>query len=411
MDFFSFLKPRSKSSSDDQESGSSLLPSDTARRRNEYSTRALTVISAILSAGVIVVIVFAFGVSSAGFTVASAGLMLAGASALTGGLAGFLFGIPRTGPEGKVEGTNGKSGSARSTIYANTNLEQISDWLTKIIVGVGLVEFNRIVTALGDFGDMAKPAFGNGIAGSLFAQASIIFFGFAGFLLGFLWTRIFLYQTLSDLEKGFKEETRQALDNLQEQFQKIDTNPEKDGRAIALTMMQLDKGDDIKPEALRKAYAEASPNALKTIFAQAEAVQDASWEEGGARLKRCIPVFEALTQVEGEKENPRAWGQLGSIYTDTKPPNWDKALEYLNKAMEMRVGKKHRNPAWTYNRLIAILYKYAEVGLSPELKEKVLSDIAELRNKGPWMDRIRDDKIAMETLRKFCPDIDVEGAP
>src|SRR5215472_3991331 len=48
---------------------------------------------------------------------------------LTGGIVGFLFGVPRA-----------VQGSARSkgiTQYqANTNLEQVSDWLTKIIVGI-----------------------------------------------------------------------------------------------------------------------------------------------------------------------------------------------------------------------------------------------------------------------------------
>src|SRR5258708_2722865 len=66
------------------------------------------------------------------------GLLVAGAALAAGILIGFLFGIPRTLQR---EGTNGAAG-ANSTAEAygvNTTLEQISDWLTKIIVGVGLL--------------------------------------------------------------------------------------------------------------------------------------------------------------------------------------------------------------------------------------------------------------------------------
>ena len=40
----------------------------------------------------------------------------------------------------------------------NTNLEQISDWLTKIIVGVGLVEIWAVIEWFDDIGTTAGPA-------------------------------------------------------------------------------------------------------------------------------------------------------------------------------------------------------------------------------------------------------------
>ena len=82
---------------------------------------------------------------------------------VSGMLLGFLFGIPRSLPSGTVnaappdERTNGKSRTtdeppaaaadavASSTLFVgtptpmeiNSNLVEVSDWLTKIIVGVG----------------------------------------------------------------------------------------------------------------------------------------------------------------------------------------------------------------------------------------------------------------------------------
>src|ERR1700730_13401118 len=48
---------------------------------------------------------------------------------------GFLFGVPRVG-------------STPASTRINTNLEQISDWLTKILVGVGLTQLHKLPTAL-----------------------------------------------------------------------------------------------------------------------------------------------------------------------------------------------------------------------------------------------------------------------
>ncbi len=56
-----------------------------------------------------------------------------------GFLVGFLFGIPRV-----LQGEDvlpGQQPEYRQRV--NTNLEQISDWLTKIIVGLGLVELRQ----------------------------------------------------------------------------------------------------------------------------------------------------------------------------------------------------------------------------------------------------------------------------
>jgi hypothetical protein len=51
--------------------------------------------------------------------------------------------------------------SEKATRYlGNTNLEQVSDWLTKIIVGVGLVQIGRIVPALSKLAESMKAPLG-----------------------------------------------------------------------------------------------------------------------------------------------------------------------------------------------------------------------------------------------------------
>jgi hypothetical protein len=110
------------------------------------------------------------------------GIAIGSASTLTGGLIGVLFGIPRS-PDG-VQGTSTATG-----YRGNTNLEQISDWLTKILVGVGLVQLGRAPNALARLADSMKSGL-----------ALTIFLAVAGFMYLYLWSRIFLFRDLQDGE-------------------------------------------------------------------------------------------------------------------------------------------------------------------------------------------------------------------
>jgi hypothetical protein len=91
---------------------------------------------------VIGILIYAWSVHSG--SVLAVALLVAGAAFLGGALLGFLFGIPRSlAVEATPAGTTAEPVEAgqRAALYrSNTNLEQISDWLTKILVGVGLVE-------------------------------------------------------------------------------------------------------------------------------------------------------------------------------------------------------------------------------------------------------------------------------
>lgn len=67
-------------------------------------------------------------------------LIISLASLLVGMVLGFLFGIPRLN-----KNYDPRDEDDRSTKYQpNTNLEEISDWLTKIIIGVTLTQLTKI---------------------------------------------------------------------------------------------------------------------------------------------------------------------------------------------------------------------------------------------------------------------------
>jgi hypothetical protein len=113
-----------------------------------------------------------------------------------GFLVGFLFGIPRVlqandaGPAGKESRT-----PAGYSQRVNTNLEQISDWLTKIIVGLGLVQLRKIPQNLYDAATWMARSFmepnGDLARAASLSTSIIVFFSVTGFLGGYLVTRLF----------------------------------------------------------------------------------------------------------------------------------------------------------------------------------------------------------------------------
>ena len=159
------------------------------------SLQAITLITCVGAALLIVYAGYAgsFAKSVSDFAVIFA---VALASLMLGGLGGFLFAIPRRLQDNVAAPAVDPNSATprertRSLYSANTNLEQISDWLTKIIVGIGLIEFRNISDRIAAIGGEISKSLGtpNQVA---FPVAIIIFFTICGFLIGYLWARLIL---------------------------------------------------------------------------------------------------------------------------------------------------------------------------------------------------------------------------
>jgi len=140
---------------------------------------------------------------------------------LLGGFAGFLFGIPRFRSEGKTKLSSppppsGGAGAGAAVVQGGqanaqtvaeaaprastaTNdqspIEQIADWLTKTIVGVALVNLEKLPHLLTQWASYVSTGIGEaavGGAGPSFALGLIIYFTIVGFLSGYLLTQVFL---------------------------------------------------------------------------------------------------------------------------------------------------------------------------------------------------------------------------
>ncbi|PDS77117.1 hypothetical protein [Rhizobium sp. L43] len=129
------------------------------------------VFASVLAAGLFALLVlFALSAGVASSTLAdgivvalrafSVGVAIVFAAGATGALLGFLFGIPRLlqrpGPSQPqtADLPNGASQSSQRQMAGerffstNTSFEEISDWLTKIIIGLGLTQFQMVLTYL-----------------------------------------------------------------------------------------------------------------------------------------------------------------------------------------------------------------------------------------------------------------------
>jgi hypothetical protein len=118
----------------------------------------------------------------------------AGAAAFFFGvITGILFGIPRVVRNTRREGMR--------DYQPNANIEEISDWLTKIIVGLTLVNLREIIAFMGGLGDklaaafLANPAASAAeLRGAQVVALSALVWGFScGFLYFYFWARDVLF--------------------------------------------------------------------------------------------------------------------------------------------------------------------------------------------------------------------------
>lgn len=119
-------------------------------------------------------------------------LMLAAASFGVFGLLGFLFGVPRRAPDSAAP-------AARLSYLPNTNLEQVSDWLTKVLLGATLTQLGSLFDWFGALFTRMGSALGID-AGTAFAGGLTVYFASAGFIGGWLATRMYLVRLMTEAD-------------------------------------------------------------------------------------------------------------------------------------------------------------------------------------------------------------------
>jgi hypothetical protein len=163
------------------------------------SRRVGTGLAALAGSGLLSLVLYASRCAEP-VSVIGAGLLITGAVSAAGGALGFLFGIPRA-IASHAEESPASAVSPRPVYVANTNLEQVSDWLTKLLIGAGLTQlgslggqFRRLVLGL-------APTLGDRHDSAVFAAALVTEFLVLSFLGGWLSTRLLLASALSEADR------------------------------------------------------------------------------------------------------------------------------------------------------------------------------------------------------------------
>ena len=155
---------------------------------------AITVFMLLAMVVVAIILTLTAHDGGAGITV----FLLFVAAAAVGAVLGFLFGLPRA----RVSDLTSADSSPTSTFYlTNSNLIKVSDWLTTIVIGLGLVNLGKVVPALRSLGHALHDPLG-GVAYSGAVGISVLIVGIlAGFVLDYLWTSIRVRELLEEAER------------------------------------------------------------------------------------------------------------------------------------------------------------------------------------------------------------------
>jgi len=140
----------------------------------------------------------------------------------------------------------------------------------------------------------------------------------------------------------------QQIKDLQDSVDDLKVQSKDDATAMALINKHFDDDPDtpqISHDKLKAAIAKSSHSLQVYAFDQArtfrrKALRDVREKNKDNRIDRVVPVFSALIDCDDKKVYHRNHGQISFAYKDKEAPDWAKAKEELNIAMEIRDKNK-----------------------------------------------------------------------
>jgi hypothetical protein len=136
--------------------------------------------------------------------VGAAAFLLFVAAAAVGAALGFLFGLPRARLTDQLttpDSAHHESRTPSSHYLANSNLIKVSDWLTTIVIGLGLVNLGSAVPALRTLATALQAPLGGAPYAGAIGISTLIGGCIAGFVLVYVYTSIRVRQLLEDSDR------------------------------------------------------------------------------------------------------------------------------------------------------------------------------------------------------------------
>jgi hypothetical protein len=147
----------------------------------EAETSVLLTLYMGLFLGMVPVIGFPITIPEMGGKILFIGLLLGIASFISSFFTGTLFGMPK------------RNNKKESNYSLNNSLVEISDWLTKIIVGLGLVNIKEIPGYLISLGEYVRESSKyNGQLLNVYSIGIVVYFSFLGLYIGYNYMRLVL---------------------------------------------------------------------------------------------------------------------------------------------------------------------------------------------------------------------------
>jgi hypothetical protein len=262
--------------------------------------RTTNTILSLLAFGVFVLACFAFRRDGPGSPFFAWSLLAAMASMFAGGALGLLFGLPtaRKSDPGTAERNGGYEES--------TSLEQIADWLTKIIVGLTLTQFSSWSMAFDRLSvtlthDLLCPASG-GRCGSVPGAAIVLAYALGGFIVGYMWTRRFFMVEMVARDDSIRQMMRS---------QELREQAAKEGRVQSGS--NTPQGASSNYEKVTEAIlADGRKNAVGEARKVADSLKpgpdaDDPWRGafGGSNAVKDVILSATVTPVPGQTDNYR----------------------------------------------------------------------------------------------------------
>jgi hypothetical protein len=383
-------------------------------RPHPQSARMLWLVSALI--GILALVLFdkfaqPLTTPAARSSILSVTIMLAAAATAVGALLGFLFGIPRSAQEARPPAAMTTPGAVeeriayeRGSYEVNTNLEQISDWLTKILVGVGLIQLGNLAEPLGRLVDGIAAGFGGRPIDRLMVGGILVFFTIFGFLVSYLLTRLLLRRafTLADLSAVVEVAANRVT-------REVRRSQELDAQAYSVVARALQPPPGSSPpsqEELNQALRQASPVVRSQAFSLARYQRLEDEKSRPEVLDRTAKVFRAL--IETDPNAHRHHGQLAYALRYGVPPDRAEAERELSEAIRLRDQVGERGYLYyELNRASLQIDVDREANREPsdDRKASILAGLrAAAANPDLLVDVIHGDSTIQAWLRQYAPD-------
>ena len=239
---------------------------------------------------------------------------------VVGTLVGFLFGFPKVVQDDNLT-ANGQ-GNVLYKLLINTNFAEVSDWLTKIIVGLGLVHAQQIWSRLLELAKIFSTSIGAGDKEIGLGIALVISFSAGGLLFGYLYTRLYLSLL-------FAKADRETFDSVREQ--------------IKVEVQKATNATDRKLEAVTGIMIDKVVSS-----AQVPDIQ---------RDPETLELLKAATETTSKSESPTGLNQYLRAFNAFSNQHFEEAIKHAECALSIGLPPKRQ---WSLLNLLGLAHHYRQ---------------------------------------------------